>query len=444
MLFRTGLTVFLLFTSLLVSAQGHFYLKNEAKRDKIRFQLINNLILIPVTVNGESLTFLLDTGVSKPILFNFEGIEDVLHIKHSERIFLRGLGGGEPVAALKSSGNKVSVGDAYNADLQLYIIYDSTLNFAPRLGVPVHGIIGYDVFKDLVVEINYSNSHIKFHNQESYVPKNCKKCEVFSLEFHHNKPYLKAAVEMNGEQIPVKLLIDSGGSDALWLFENDSAGIGLGDNNAFQDFLGHGLSGSVYGKRSKVDRFYLKDFSLKKANVAFPDSSSVSVSKHIEGRNGSVSGNILKRFNLVFDYKRATLTLKKNRFFKEAFKYNYSGIELEHTGLRLVTEEVEHGKYDDYTNTAEDFATRVVINKSYRTSVKPAFTIVELRKDSPAERAGLQLGDVILSVNGRQTHDMQLQKVMAMFYDDEGTVIRLRVMRYGVEKVFVFELESLL
>ena len=29
------------------------------------------------------------------------------------------------------------------------------------------------------------------------------------------------------KQIPVKLLIDSGGSDALWLFEDDSLGISI-------------------------------------------------------------------------------------------------------------------------------------------------------------------------------------------------------------------------
>ena len=35
------------------------------------FKLINNLIIIPVEVNGVTLSFLLDTGVSKPIIFNF-------------------------------------------------------------------------------------------------------------------------------------------------------------------------------------------------------------------------------------------------------------------------------------------------------------------------------------------------------------------------------------
>ena len=46
---------------------------------------------------------------------------------------------------------------------------------APRLGVPVHGIIGYDVFKDLIVEINYNTEKIKFYNPETYEYNSCKK-----------------------------------------------------------------------------------------------------------------------------------------------------------------------------------------------------------------------------------------------------------------------------
>jgi hypothetical protein len=64
----------LIFTLLLVVpnfiwAQG-FTLASNKKHQKIRFELINNLIIIPVEINGVELTFILDSGVSKPILFN--------------------------------------------------------------------------------------------------------------------------------------------------------------------------------------------------------------------------------------------------------------------------------------------------------------------------------------------------------------------------------------
>ena len=66
--------------------------------------------------------------------------------------------------------------------------------------------------------------------------KDCKKCERLNLEFYNGKPYINAKVKINHNEIPVKLLIDSGGSDALWLFEDDSLNIKPGDK-FFNDFL---------------------------------------------------------------------------------------------------------------------------------------------------------------------------------------------------------------
>ena len=138
-------------------SQGKFIVQNKKRSDKIRFKLINNLIVIPVEINGVELSFLLDTGVSKPIIFNFLNVSDTLKIKDTEKIFLRGLGEGESVEALKSKNNVFKIGDAIKLNQDLYAVFDANLNFAPRLGVPIHGILGFDFFKDLVIEINYSN-----------------------------------------------------------------------------------------------------------------------------------------------------------------------------------------------------------------------------------------------------------------------------------------------
>jgi hypothetical protein len=44
----------------------------EVNKVKIPFQLINNLVFIPINVNGVELTFLLDSGVKETILFSLE------------------------------------------------------------------------------------------------------------------------------------------------------------------------------------------------------------------------------------------------------------------------------------------------------------------------------------------------------------------------------------
>ncbi|MBT8305235.1 MAG: aspartyl protease family protein [Bacteroidia bacterium] len=425
-------------------SQGSFILKNKAASHKIKFELINNLIVFPVEINGVELSFLLDTGVSKPIIFNsLEGI-DTLEVHDTEKIFLRGLGEGKPIEALKSKRNLFKVGDALNVNQTLYIIFDTSMDFAPRLGIPVHGIIGYDLFKDFVVEINYTSKFIKLHDPKKYRSKSCRKCESMGLEFYNLKPYLEAVIEVNDENIPVKLLIDSGGSDALWLFEDENKKVS-GPESYFEDFLGSGLSGSIYGKRSKIDQLKLGKFTFKDVNVAFPDSVSIRHAKKFVERNGSIAAELLKRFNLVFDYGRKTLLLKRNGYFKEPFHYNKSGISLEYGDVRLVKEEQTRnaGKYAT-PRTDVKGSTPIILVTTFKYSFKPAFTIVQLRKDSPALRAGLQLNDVILSVNNKPSHEFTLQEMIENFYGRDGTMVKLKIDRDGKEMVFEFRLEPIL
>ncbi|GGG41673.1 hypothetical protein GCM10010976_11600 [Bizionia arctica] len=424
-------------------SQSKFVIQNKKETVKIPFKLINNIIIIPVEINGIELSFLVDTGVNKSIIFNFLNISDSLQIKNTETFFLRGLGEGEAIKALKSKGNILKIGDAINVDQELFAVYNPNLNFAPRLGIPLNGIIGYDLFKDFVVEINYTSKYIRLTNPSSYTYKNCNSCETLEMEFYKNKPYIYSNIVIKEKQIPVKLLIDSGGSDSLWLFEEDSLGIHPG-NLYFEDFLGHGLTGSVYGKRSKIKGFSINHFNFNMVNVSFPHPESLIYVRQHKERNGSIAGNILKRFNLIINYPDGTITFKKNRHFYDPFSYNKSGIELEQDGLRLVKQ-----KDYDYKNT-DDFLgeyhqgskTTVVLGTKYKMELKPVYSIVELRKDSPADNVGLMVGDVILTINGKSTDKYDLQEISHMFYEKQGERIKLEVERNGVELTFVFYLED--
>lgn len=437
---RIVVTSLLIFVATLSLAQGSFHLMN-AKSDKIKFQLINNLIVIPVEINGVKLSFLLDTGVSKPILFNIINLSDSLQINNVETVYLRGLGSDGSIEALKSKRNIVKLGKAINVNQEVYVVFDESINFTPRLGIPIHGIIGYDIFKDFVVEINYSSKSLKLHDPDTYKYKKCKKCRTLDLKLSQNKPYIDGMIQIDSEEIPVKLLIDSGGSDALWLFEDEEKGIYPTGDKYFEDYLGKGLSGSVHGKRSKIKSFALQDFKFSDVNVAFPDSSSIHIARKYRDRNGSIAGELLKRFNIVFDYANEKVTLKKNSSFNAPFHYNKSGIILEQNGIRVVRESKDN--YLRHSDERTVNVDKIVLDIAYKYSIKPAFTIVELRKDSPAEKAGLLIGDILLTVNNKDTANLKMHEINEVFTGADGKLIRLRIDRYGTAIYYEFKLEKL-
>ena len=80
---------------------------------------------------------------------------------------------------------------------------------------------------------------------------------------------------------------------------------------------------------------------------------------------------------------------------------------------------------------------------TYKYSIIPAFTIVELRTGSPAEKAGLLLGDIILNVNSKDTVNLKLHEINTIFSGDDGKIIRLRIDRNGITLNYEFRLEKL-
>ncbi len=169
----------------------------EGKSDeKVRFELINNLIVIPMEVNGARLSFILDRG-QQTYLFNLSD-QDSIELKDVTEISIRGLGDGEPIKALKSAGNTFRLKNMVNTDQQLFVVMDRKMNFSPTLGVPIHGIIGYDLFRDFVVEINYKRRFIKFYDPGGYEHPEGRRSQTLPLTINHNKPYIDGNVLVHG------------------------------------------------------------------------------------------------------------------------------------------------------------------------------------------------------------------------------------------------------
>jgi hypothetical protein len=424
-----------------VTAQG-FELPEGKESQRIRFQLVNNLIVVPMTVNGAKLSFILDTGVSKPILFNLSG-QDSVELKDVSEITIRGLGEGEPIKALSSLGNSFRLKDLVNNDQELYVVMDHKLNFSPSLGIPIHGIIGYDLFRNHVVEVNYKSQILKFYKPGTHTVKTGRRTQKLPLSIVNNKPYINGKVRVEDENnVAVKLLVDTGSSDAVWLFSDVDRGLEVPLKH-YDDYLGKGLSGNIFGKRTMVNSLSIGEFNFSDAKAAFPDMQSFSALKTLGSRNGSVGGEILRRFNIVFDYPGNSITLTKNGNYSDSFEFNMSGIELQHNGVRYIAERIADARGVVKSDEKTFGDVQILVENRTRLSLVPEIIVSGIRAGSPAAEAGLKEGDVILAVNGKKIHRYKLQEIHRMLNEKEGKRVRVLIERFNRDLLFSFVLRSL-
>lgn len=431
--------LFAVFFSETLSSQTGFTLPEGKKSGKLKFELINNLIVIPVEVNDVKLSFILDTGVSSTLLFG--ATTDSLLFKNTSRVTFRGLGDGDPVEALKSTNNTVKVGKAFDQSHSLYLIFDETLNLSPRMGVPIHGILGYDFFKDFIIAINYSSKVIKYYNPISYTKKRSKRYKTYPVIIKNKKPFVDNVTINNMENL--LMLIDTGSSDAIWVFD-DLDIISETEENYFNDFLGLSLSGSIYGKRSKVNTFNFGGFSFNEVNVAILDSKSIIATRMINGRKGSLGSQIIKRFHVIFDYPNKTISLRKNKEFKTPFYYNMSGLTLEHNGISVVKNKrsTNNSKVGSYYNKNINES---IFNKSpvYNVYLAPTVVVAEVRENSAADLEGVKEGDIILQFNGKNVYEYKLHEINSIFSSSEGKLVKFKIDRNGEILIKKFYLKKL-
>ncbi|HET8887219.1 MAG TPA: aspartyl protease family protein [Salinimicrobium sp.] len=433
-----NLAFFIFFLSIPTLAQDGFRIENNRAKFSLSFELVNDLIIVPVQLNGVELSFLLDTGVDKTILFSLKA-NDSMELHSTSSVFFRGLGTDKAVKALQSKGHQIQIGKAINNNTTVFIIFEHEMSLSTRMGVPIHGIIGYDFFKDFVVKVNYQTRKLKVYDPKKFEYRNCRGCDDLEIVFQKNKPFTKVAAQVNDSiSKNLNLLIDSGSGDALWLFQGTDKQLQVPEN-AFPDFLGFSLSGSVHGFRSRIPSLKIGNFKFEEITASFPDTTYTEGINELHNRDGSLGSKVLKRFHMIIDYSHNKIRLKPNRAYKDAFEYDMSGIVLAHAGLAFVK---EFEVFEIEVSIENDISKRKTHQPKF--SLKPQYIIMEVRKNSPAEIAGLQKGDMLISINGRATYNFTLSKILKILSSEDGKKIKMKIKRNGIEQTISFKLERLL
>jgi hypothetical protein len=422
--------------------KGFHFLDKSKNHQRVNFELINNLIVIPLKINGKKLSFILDSGVSKTILFNITK-NDSIGLKNVKKVQLQGLGKGESVDALLSYKNSISLKNIVNSNETIYVILQDHFDLSGKMGKTIHGIIGYNILSHFIVKVNYKFKKIDFYNPDTYAYKKCRKCEVFPIQMYRRKPYIQAEVQLDtiGSELTfVKLLVDSGGSDAIWLFENTKKEIKT-PKRFFNDILGEGLSGAIYGNRSRIPKIKLGAFEIQNPTVSFLDSVSTKNARSFQERNGSIGAGILRRFKVWFDYPNKKIMLKKNSWFSKGFNYNMTGLDVVYNGKQLVKEQVAVSNFDGYQRQSEK-KNAISFITSFAYKFKSSYRIKNVIKNSPGDKVGLKKDDIILKINDKPAHELTMNDIILKFQERDQKKIKIIVSRNGKKLQYEFRLEK--
>lgn len=438
---KIRLTLLLLFIIFALQAQEGFIVKDTKSKVIIPFQLISNLIFVDVIVNEVELTFLLDTGVAETVLFSLDESQSVL-FKDIEKIQLQGMGNQAPIDALMAKTNNLTIGNYVDDNHSILIVLNEDVNFSPNVGIPVNGILGFDFFRNYPTEIDYLRKRIIIYKEPKRLNRRLKKFESFPIEIIKEKPYLEVVVKTGATKTNAKVLVDNGNSDALWLFANRSSTIEI-PKITIADFLGRGFSGNIYGEKGRVESAMIGKYEFKNIITSFPDSISTHNISSTTDRLGSIGGEVLRRFDQIFDYKNSTLYLKPNKNYNQEFIYDKSGLEIQHDGVEWVEERIEvrnQYKGEVYDGSGE----RMTNSFAYKFELKPVYKVFNVRSGSTADVAGIKIDDQVISINGKNSSRLKLDQLNKLLRGDDDRLITIEVMRGGKVVPISFRLKTML
>lgn len=397
MTLRLGVHLFIVWlVHLIIMQRAHaqpFLLPEGQLKQKLSFDLVHNLMIIPVTLNGEGpYNFILDSGVG-PIIITDSAMVDSLYASDLALFKIRGRGIGDEIEAYVINHMFPSIGDAKTNGLSLVLLRNDPFQLSSYVGMPIHGIIGSDVFRSFSVKINYNRERITLYPPDAKVKKRGRR---IPLKIINSKPFLVVTLSNEGHEKNLLLLLDSGAGHAVSL-EQKEENRDLVPDRTIEANLGIGLNGPIHGLIGRLSKVEIADYELEDVVTAYPSPEFELLKQLLGDRNGSIGGELLKRFHLFIDYANEEIYLKRNRKFNDPFEHNMTGMEL-----------------------------FVTINQGER-----RFFVGRIEMNSPASRAGMQVGDELLSINLKNMDKYSLEDINQLMHRSTRDQIIVELLRDG-------------
>ena len=329
-------------------------------------------IFLKVRINhSKPVWFGLDTGATHSLIDLRYAAS--LRLKSEGSRPIEGAGGYERAAIFKNISINLPGADLYNQTL-----WGLGLDaIASANGREMAGILGYDLFKHFVVDIDFVAKQMNLHEPLAYEYRGPGQSIPLNVQ-PDGAIYVQARVQApGGNPIEGEFVVDTGGSGFLLLagpfVEQHRIMESVGKTLAAR---GGGVGGGIQLAMGRLKTLEVGRFAITNPLTGFTQVGEIADA----GKAGNIGGGFLRRFRVIFDYSRKRMILEPNSRLTEADELDMSGTAL--------------------------------------TSEPPAFTVIKVarvRPDSAAAQAGLKPEDVIIAVDGQAATTLSLSQIRKMF-----------------------------
>ncbi len=372
-----------------------FTLAGGATSTTVPFELINNHIYIPVKLNGRGpYRLLCDTGGANVVT---PELAHELGLKSEGALQGRGVGEKSEDMAL-SRLDTVQIGEATMRS-QLAIVLPFT-QLSDVEGIPVLGLVGYEVFKRFVVTIDYEHGRLTLTQPSAFAYRGAG--TVVPFTFNEHIPQVEGSID----GVPGRFDIDTGSRASVDLLAPFVAKNSLAAHfkKGVETVTGWGVGGPARGVVGRGTSLRLGGVEIVNPVVMLSTQKKGAFSDPYVA--GNVGGGVLKRFTVTFDYARKQIVLEPNAAFAAPDVWDRSGM---------------------WVNVAGD-----------------ALVVVDSTAGGPAAEAGVKAGDRIVAVDGVPAAKVRLPDLRTRFRTDPpGTRVELTLASEGGTREVTLTLRDL-
>ncbi len=368
---------------------------------KLPFELFGEHVIIKIRINNsQELDFIFDTGDGLTVL----DIDKAAQLGLVAEGAVKKTSAGGKVTGVLLKHQKIEIEDQEITEVEIY--ETSLLTLERSIGRKFDGIIGYDILKNYIVRVDYDKMEFQLYdsNSKAFKPKG----SAYPLTLSSYIPVIEAKFQLaNGENFKGDFFVDSGARAAFDLnspFVNDNGIIPkLGKNYQYTVMGIGGEEIAHYKGKAKSLSFGESQFSNLPLGLS-QASQGIQSNKKVAGIFGN---ELLKKFNITYDYQGKSLYFEKNSLFDTPFQIDACGIDFQ------LDEKLD----------------RILIH--------------QVHPNTPAAAAGIEIDADLIEINGKNATGFTFPQLREILSKD-GTSVVLKVIQSGVIKEIKVDLKSII